>query len=452
MHDFDLIIRNGEVVTPSAVIHADLGIAEGVIQQIQPSISSSAKVDRDASGLHIFPGAIDSHVHFNDPGRTDWEGLWTGSRALAAGGGTLFFDMPLNAHPPTVGAESFDLKLAAARNRSITDFAFWGGLVPGNVDQMASLDRRGVVGFKAFMTNSGIDDFPCVDDKTLRAGMRRAAELGTIVAVHAESETLTAKLTAEKLRNGTTSVRDFLDSRPIEAELDAIQRALDLAGETGCRLHIVHVSCGAGVEAIAAAKKKGVDVSCETCPHYLALTGKDMIRIGAMAKCAPPLRSAAAQESLWQSLAAGFIDTIGSDHSPAPPAMKTDPNFFKVWGGISGVQHALPILLSEGHARRNLSLPLLGRLMSYNVAERFRLPNGIGQATEGADASLALVDLRTSYQVDSAALFYRHQQSPFAGRSLTGKVVETILRGQTIYKDGTITSRPAGRLVTPRTA
>jgi allantoinase len=280
--------------------------------------------------------------------------------------------------------------------------------------------------------------------------MKRAAALGKIVAVHAESEAMTARLAEEKNRAGKTSIRDYLDSRPVEAELDAIQRALDLAGETGCRLHIVHVSCGAGIEAIANAKKKGVDVSCETCPHYLTLTEDDMIRIGALAKCAPPLRTATAQETLWQSIATGKIDTIGSDHSPSPASMKADANYFKVWGGVSGIQHALPLLLSEGYARRKLPLPLLGRLMSFNVAERFRLPNGIGQITEGADASLVLVDLGASYQVELWELFYRHQQTPYAGRSLTGKVVETILRGQTVYKDGKIMCRPAARLVKPR--
>ena len=239
-----------------------------------------ARIELNAAGLHIFPGLIDSHVHFNDPGRAHWEGIETGSRALAAGGGTMFFDMPLNSSPPTLDAASFDAKLAAAQNRSLTDFAFWGGLVPGNLDRLEELAERGVIGFKAFMSNSGIEDFPCVDDTTLREGMKRAAKLGKLVAVHAESEAITSKLAQQALAQNKTSIRDYLDSRPIHAELDAIQRAIQIAGETRCALHIVHVSSGDGVSLVADAHAQGVDVTCETCPHYLVLTEDDVVKLG----------------------------------------------------------------------------------------------------------------------------------------------------------------------------
>src|ERR1051325_5122713 len=272
MKEFDILIQGGLVVTPAALLRADIGIAEGKICAIQSGLSGSSREVIDASGLHVFPGLIDAHVHFNEPGRSDWEGIDTGSRALAAGGGTMFFDMPLNAHPPTVDAESFGLKLAAAQSKSLVDFALWGGLIPQNLDRLAELADCGVIGFKAFMADSGIEDFPCVDDRMLREGMKRAARLGLPVAVHAESQTMTRRLSQERVAQGRTAIRDFLDSRPVAAELEAIREALDLAGETGCPLHLVHVSCGAGVRLITEAQRKGLDVSCETCPHYLTLT------------------------------------------------------------------------------------------------------------------------------------------------------------------------------------
>lgn len=451
MPHFDLSIRGGTVVLPSRTsvpAVEDIGILDGQIAAIKPDLSGSSRETIDASGLHIFSGLIDSHVHFNDPGRAHWEGFGTGSRAFAAGGGTLFFDMPLNAHPPTLDRASFEQKLATAESTSLVDFAFWGGLVPGNLDHLEELSDLGVIGFKAFMSNSGIDDFPRADDHTLHEGMKRVARLGKIVAVHAESERITNDLAQKLIAAGKTSIRDYLDSRPIHAELEAIQRALEIAGETGCALHIVHVSCGAGVALIASAQKLGVNVTCETCSHYLTFTEDDMVQIGALAKCAPPLRPKSAQDSLWQYLQAGQITTIGSDHSPAPPEMKADPNFFKVWGGISGVQHTFPLLITEGHISRHISLPQLTSLFTYNVASRFGILSK-GQIKKGMDADLALIDLNQTFPVNPADLLYRHQHSAYAGRRLTGKVVQTILRGQTVFKDGKTVSKPLGRLVRP---
>jgi allantoinase len=361
----------------------------------------------------------------------------------------LFFDMPLNAHPPTLDAASFRLKLAAAEHNSLVDFAFWGGLVPQNLDCLGELAECGVIGFKAFMCNSGIEDFPCVEDDVLLTGMKRAAQLKLPVAVHAESEIMTARLTKEFLAQEKTGVRDFIGSRPVSAELDAIARALDMAGETGAALHVVHVSSGQGIALIAAARRRGVNVSCETCPHYLVLTEEDMEKQGPAAKCAPPLRGADERENLWTRLLAGEITTIGSDHSPSPPEMKLDANFFKVWGGISGAQHSLPLLLTEGHFQRGVSLPLLAALLSGNVRERFNLPAGKGGIVIGADADLALVDLRAEFEVLASELFYRHHQSPYLGRRLRGKVVQTLLRGRSVFQNGKIIAKPSGHLVKP---
>jgi allantoinase len=449
MDAFDLIVRGGTVLTPAGPLAVDVGVAGEQIRALQPDLSGAAGEVVDATGLHILPGVIDAHVHFNEPGRAHWEGFETGSRAVAAGGGTAFFDMPLNAHPPTIDKPAFELKLAAAEQKSVVDFAFWGGLVPQNLDRLAELADCGVIGFKAFMADSGIEDFPCVDDQVLREGMRRAAQLRLPVAVHAESEALTRQLAQERLARGRTSIRDYLASRPIAAELDAIRRALDLAGETGCALHVVHVSCGEGVQLIAEARRRGVDVSCETCPHYLALTGTDVARLGPVAKCAPPLRSAKEQERLWQHLIAGELTTVGSDHSPSPPEMKENANFFKVWGGISGAQHALPILLTEAHLNRGVPLSLLSGLLSGSVAERFNLGETKGRIAVGADADLALVNLSRTFEVQEEELFYRHPLTPYLGRQLRGRVVRTILRGRTVFNDGDIVAQLPGRLIKP---
>jgi allantoinase len=463
MSDFDTILRGGTLITSDAVSQSDIGIAESKIVALARDLPGSAREEFDARNLHIFPGVIDAHVHFNEPGRADWEGIETGSRALAAGGGTCFFDMPLNAHPPTCDVASFDLKVAAAQNNSLTDFALWGGLVPHNLEQLERLAERGVIGFKAFMSDSGIDDFPRADHATLRKGMKRAASVGRLVAVHAESESMTQKLAQEKMTHGMTSARHYLDSRPIEAELEAIRNAIDIAGDVGCKLHVVHVSSAEGVSLLTDAKKRGADVSCETCPHYLILTENDALKLGAVAKCAPPLRPPRERDALWERVLAGEVTTIGSDHSPSPPEMKRDTNFFKVWGGISGVQHLLPLLIGApeaierfgiGQGDETSTLPrsalsLIAKLTSSNIAERFGLPKTKGRVAIGADADFAMIDFREKYPVRAENLFYRHQQSPYVGRTLTGRVVQTILRGQTIFKRGQIVSQRRGQLVKP---
>jgi allantoinase len=334
----DLIIRGGTLVTPEGVRAADVGIADGQIAELAPASSAKAAETIEARGLHIFPGLIDSHVHFNDPGRAEWEGIETGSRALAAGGGTMFFDMPLNSSPPTLDAAGFDGKLTIARETSLTDFALWGGLTPNNLHCLEVLAERGVIGFKAFMSNSGIDDFSSVDDATLKEGMKRAAKLGRLVAVHAESDAITQQLTKQAITQNRTTIRDYLDSRPIYAELDAIHRAIQLAGETKCALHIVHVSSGAGVALVASARKQGVDVTCETCPHYLVLREEDVEALGAVAKCAPPLRTKSAQDVLWRYVESGEVRTIGVRSFAIASRHEAGADFFKIWGGISGVQ------------------------------------------------------------------------------------------------------------------
>ena len=446
---WDTIIRGGRVVTPEGVVLADLALADGLIAEISPAIAGPAGKEIDASGCHLLPGLIDPHVHFNYPGRAEWEGIKTGSDALAAGGGTLFVDMPLNASPPTLDAAAFDAKLACARGISRTDFAFWGGLVPGNVDRMPELAARGVIGFKAFMCDSGIDYFAAADDATLWQGMRVAADLGLPVLVHAENDAITSALAREAVAAGRIAMIDYLASRPVVAELEAIGRAIAFATDTACSLHIVHVSTAAGVAIVAEARAKGVDVTCETCPHYLVLDEDDAVRLAAVAKCAPPLRPAAVQEALWKTVLAGDVAFIASDHSPSPKSMKDSANFFEVWGGIAGCQATLGLLLEEGHSRRGLPLQAVAALTAGNAAQRFGFA-GRGRLEAGGRADLAIIEMDHASPLLVDDLRDRHRLSPYLGRTLRGRLRHTILRGRTVCCDGQPVGPAIGELVRPQ--
>lgn len=447
----DLIVRGARVVTPEGLVLADLGVSEGKFARIAADLAGPAAETIEAGGLFAFPGIVDSHVHFNEPGRTHWEGLASGSASLAAGGGTSFFDMPLNSLPPVTDAASLALKRAAAERSSMLDFGLWGGLVPGNLEKLAGMRDAGAIGFKAFMCSSGVEEFPAADPATLRAGMKRAASLGMLVAVHAEDEALALRLTDQQHARGT-DVRTWLASRPVELELEAIRVALELAGETGCALHIVHVSSPEGATLVQEARRRGVDVTVETCPHYLLLTDEDVIRLGAPAKCYPILRSEEGRLGLWRKLEEGGIDTIGSDHSPAPPERKKEADFFAIWGGISGCQHGFPLLISEALSRKpeEEALTRLAAVLASNVARRFRIGERKGRITEGLDADFTLLDTHADHVLSNSELFYRHCQGPYDGRRSRVRVVRTVVRGRTAYANGRIASvRPKGLFIRP---
>ncbi len=434
-----MLVRGGELVTAAGLVTADVGIVDGAIAAIEPELAGAGARELDARGLHVLAGAVDAHVHLNDPGRTDWEGFASGTAAAAAGGTTTIVDMPLNSHPPTVDAAGFDAKLAAARDTASVDYALWGGLVPGNVGELAGLAERGVVGFKAFMSNSGIDDFAAVDDLALYEGMREAARLGLPVAVHAESDAITGGLAARARAAGRTAMRDYLRSRPAIAEVQAIARALVLAADAGCALHVVHVSTGRGAALVAEARAAGQDVTCETCPHYLVLDEDDAERLGALAKCAPPLRPRAECEALWQALGLGTIAFVASDHSPSPPELKNRSDAFEAWGGIAGAQSLAELVLGDGSSR-GLDLPLLSQALSAAPAERLALRKG--RVEQGADADLMLVELGAGRTLERAELRSRHALSPFVGRELRARVRAVLVRGRPPEPG-------AGRLVTP---
>lgn len=442
MAEFDLIVRNGEIVQGTRLSRLDLGVADGRIVAIETSLPHAARMEIDAGGRLVVPGAIDPHVHFNEPGRTRWEGWSTGSASLVAGGVTACIEMPLNAHPPTINRAAFDAKRTAAEASSVADFALWGGLTPDSLDHLEELARAGVIGFKAFMSATGTDDFQRADDDTLFQGMQIAARLGLPVAVHAENDAITAGHARRTVAAGQTTMRDYLDSRPEVAELEAIQRAIILAESTGCALHIVHVSTGAGVALVAEARARGVDVTCETCPHYLAFTGEDAERIGALAKCAPPLRSSATQESLWDLILSGEVDMIASDHSPAPPNMKQSADAFANWGGISGCQHLAPVFLTLA-ADRGLSLPEVVQLLSTSAAQRFHLP-GKGSLSIGSDADLVIWDRTEPGPLGD--IRYRYLHSAWDNVAVTWQPAWTLLRGMVVHGPG-MTETPGGRFL-----
>ncbi len=447
----DLIVRGGRVVTPEGIHDLEIGVLHGKIVRMLPEINEEPRATLDAAGRYVFPGIIDAHVHFNEPGRAEWEGLAHGSLALAAGGGTCFFDMPLNSEPPVLDSATLREKRIIAEAKSCTDFGLWGGLVPGNLDRLAGMRDGGVVGVKAFMCHSGIDSFGRADAKTLYEGMKRAAKLNLLVAVHAEDDALAAKFTAEQKAKGRTDAKAWLASRPVEVELAAIRQALEFAGETGCALHIVHVSSPEGIALIEEARGNRVDVTAETCPHYLLLNDKDVARIGAPAKCAPPIRDEKRRVALWGELRTGNIHTVGSDHSPAPADMKTSENFFEIWGGIGGVQHGASLLLNETLATVEKDWPRLAAVLARNVARRFRIDDRKGALAEGLDADFSLVEIsKKADTIESADLWTHHPISAYVGRKSRVTVTDTYVRGVPVWADGKVASgMPKGQFLRP---
>ncbi|KAB7671161.1 allantoinase [Bacillus sp. B1-b2] len=435
MGRMDLLIKNGTLVQPTQTVQADIGIANGKIVEISANLSNrDANKIIDAKGMHLFPGLIDPHVHFNEPGRADWEGITTGSKSVAAGGGTLYFDMPLNSHPPTISKEAFRMKENLANQKSLVDFRLWGGVVPGNVEELEKLHHAGVIGFKAFMSNSGIEDFSHSDDHTLLESMKKISTLNSILAVHAESDVITEFLGKENVLLNKYSAIDFSNARPIYSEIEAVQRIIAFAEATNCKVHIVHISSAKVLEPILDAKKRGIDISVETCPHYLSLNLVDLEELGSIAKCAPPLRSQQEVDLLWESIRNEEMDVIGSDHSPSLSSMKKG-TFLEAWGGISGCQSTLSILLEEGYWKRSIPLEVIAKITSENAAKRFGLYPKKGALSIGSDADIAIVDISETYTLEKEDLFYKNKQSPYIGKTYRGKVKRTISNGKLVYED-----------------
>jgi allantoinase len=430
MADLDLLVRGRRVAGPDGIGPAAVGVRGGQIVIVEPydtRLTAAATAELAADEV-LLPGLVDTHVHVNEPGRTDWEGFATATRAAAAGGITTLIDMPLNSIPPTVTVDALRAKRAAAAGQCHVDVGFWGGAVPGNPGQRGPLHEAGVFGFKCFTVDSGVPEFPPLDETGLERAMQQAAGLGSVLIVHAEDAAVLRGAPAAAGRDYAS----FLRSRPPAAELAAITRVLALARSTGARVHLLHLSTAQALPAIAAARRDGVAVTAETCPHYLALAAEDVPDGSTQFKCCPPIRERANADLLWAALRAGTIDCVVSDHSPCPPALKQleSGDFGTAWGGICGLQLALPVTWSQARAR-GLSLADVARWMAAGPARLAGLP-GKGRIAPGCDADLVAFAPDQDFQVRPELLLHRHRLTPYAGQTLHGVVRRTWLRGSVV--------------------
>ncbi len=430
---YDLALRSARVLTGGAERPATVCVHDGVIRAVlgyDAAVEADFVVDLGADAL--LPGLVDTHVHVNEPGRTEWEGFASATRAAAAGGVTTLIDMPLNAIPPTVDPAALKLKRAAAAGQCFVDVGFWGGAIPGNLAELAPLYEEGVYGFKCFLVDSGVPEFPPLVGAELTAAARELARLGAPLIVHAEDPDLV--LGAAGVGYGA-----FLRSRPAVAEDSAIAGLVALTRETGVRVHVLHLSSASALAVIAAAKAGGAAITAETCPHYLTLTAEEVPDGATEYKCCPPIRGADNREQLWQALADGTLDCVVSDHSPATPELKTTGDFGTAWGGIASLQLGLPLIWTEAR-RRGHSLADVVRWMAEAPAALAGLARK-GRIEPGYDADLAVFAPDVSFVVDPAALEHKHPVTPYAGRELTGVVRGSWLRGRRIGAE------PAGELL-----
>ena len=455
MSGHSVVIRGGTVVLPTGQQPADIAVTDGIITAIGRDVADADEVI-DARGLIVVPGLVDAHVHFNEPGRADWEGWEAGTRGAAAGGVTTVLEMPLNAHPPTITAAHFDAKLAVASRKALVDFGLWGGLVNDNLAELSELAARGVVGFKAFMSESGVDDFRRVPDGVLAAGLKAAARLGVVVGVHAESHEMVERLSSEIRARREVDPLAWCRARPPAAELEAIRRLVSCVrgAGPGARAHVVHVSGAEGLAEVQTAREWGLSVTAETCPHYLDFDEQDFERVGPALKCAPPIRDAASRERLWTALLAGEVDLVASDHSPCPAAdkKKGEHDVWQAWGGVAGIQATLPVLLTSGVHARGLALERVADLTATAPARLFGLYPRKGAIAVGADADFALVDPLRTWTFGPEHLQTRSGISPYLGRTFKGAAVRTIVRGRTVFADGEVIGTAGwGTLVRPNT-
>jgi allantoinase len=435
----DLVVRSRRAVTPGGERPAAVVVRGDTIVAVEAyDATVEADQDVDLGELALLPGLVDTHVHVNEPGRTEWEGFATATRAAAAGGVTTIVDMPLNSLPPTVNVEALRIKQKAATGQCHVDVGFWGGAIPGNAGDLAALHEAGVFGFKAFLADSGVPEFPPVSPEELAAALRA---VDALFVVHAEDP--------YRLHEAVRSPRyaDFLASRPPDAEQAAVATAIAAARDAGARLHILHLSAAGALPLIAAARAEGVRVTAETCPHYLTLDAAHVPAGATEFKCCPPIRDSANADQLWAALADGLITCVVSDHSPCTPDLKRQDtgDFAAAWGGIASVQLGLPVIWTAARERGH-SLADVVTWMARRPADLAGI-RGKGRLAVGADADLVAFDPDTTFLVHAAQLHHRNPVTPYAGKRLRGVVRTTWLRGRTVTGD-----RPGGRLLTRRSA
>ena len=447
----DLIIRGRNVVLPDAIGAHSLHVRDGVIEAVRGYDDDAADCELiDAGDAVVMPGLVDTHVHINSPGRTEWEGFESATRAAAAGGVTTLVDMPLNSIPATTTLDAFKAKIAdAARTGCFVDVGFWGGVVPGNTGELAAMHEAGVVGFKCFLVPSGVDEFQHVAEEHLREAMPELRRLDALLIVHAELPgPLLDPIVCCSDGGPVNEYSTFLASRPRAAENEAIELMIRLSREFGTRVHIVHLSSAEAVPLLRDAQAAGVAITAETCPHYLHFTAEAIAEGATEFKCCPPIRERENREELWRALAAGTIDMIVSDHSPCPASMKhaETGDFLAAWGGIASLQLRLPIVWTEAR-RRGFSLRDLAKWLCENPARQVRLESRKGSLAAGHDADIVIWDTHADFVVDATSLHHRHKITPYRGETLTGAVQKKYLRGRKIYDNGDLASQPLGALL-----
>jgi allantoinase len=440
----NLAVRGRRVLTPHGEREAAVLIEAGRILDIVGFDAVPAGIELfEAESAAILPGLVDSHVHVNEPGRTEWEGFETATRAAAAGGVTTIVDMPLNSIPVTTSAAALEAKLSAARGHVSVDCAFWGGVVPGNAGELAGMLDAGARGFKAFLIDSGIDDFPASSEPDLRAALRVLSTRGAPLLAHAEMASCEAAVSGDPGAYAT-----YLASRPKAWENDAIALLIALAREHRTPVHVVHLASAEAVGPLAEARAAGVPISAETCPHYLSFDAEAIGDGRTEFKCAPPIREHENRERLWRALRDGVLDMVVSDHSPCTPALKAG-GFMGAWGGIASLQFALPAVWTEAR-RRGVGLAAIVAWMSERPAALAGLDHRKGRLAPGYDADLVIFDPDATFTVDASEVHHRHKLTPYLGRSLRGVVRMTFLRGRPVYAEGAFTGPAAGELLLER--
>lgn len=437
-------ISSSRVLLGNELVPATITFEDGVVTGIANGVQDDAKSYGD---LVILPGIVDAHVHLNEPGRTDWEGFESGTKAAAAGGVTTVVDMPLNAIPPTTTVENFETKLSAASGQCWVDVAFWGGVIPGNEDELVPLIQKGVRGFKCFMMDSGVEEFPQVSLQDIDTALARLSGQPTIMMFHAELDTSGSQPLPDA--GDPSAYQTFLDSRPDRFEVDAIKAiisAMDRAPDVP--LHIVHLASAEAVDLVKGAQSKGGKLSAETCFHYLTLASEKVEDNCTLFKCCPPIRTSKNQDGLWKALKAGILNSVVSDHSPCTPNLKKmdEGDFMSAWGGISSIGLGLSILWSQA-TERGITLADISRWTSYNTAKQCGLESRKGSIEVGKDADFCIFDPDASWEFDQTKMFFKNKYSPYDGMKVRGQVTETILRGNCVYRFGEQFSDAQGQLL-----
>ena len=443
----DFALHSTQVLIENKLQNATLLIKDGIITDIIAGKLNSADFPiEDVGDLVVMPGLIDSHVHINEPGRSEWEGFETMTKAAIAGGITTLVDMPLNSSPVTISAKTFNDKLKATEGKLYCNCGFWGGLVPANADKLDELIKAGVLGIKAFLTHSGIDEFPNVTLADLKKGMATIAKYQIPLLAHAELDVMHEGISS--FEKNPTNYMAYLNSRPKVWEDNAVEMMIELCEEFNCPTHIVHLSSADSLAQIKAAREKGLPLTVETCPQYLYFCAEEIPDGNTLFKCAPPIRERANNEKLWQALKTNLIDFVVTDHSPATPDLKKidSGNLKEAWGGIASIQFSLPVVFTAAQ-KHGLGITEVAALMSEHVAKFIGFQNSKGQLKKGYDADIVVWNPNEKFRVQTSDIHYRHKISPYVGEQLNGVVKQTYVAGKKVFENGNFISLPQGKVL-----